>query len=157
MRINHRLPLTLAANSLLACAAAFANDPQSKAPAQQPTASGQHEAHTGHAATATSDQGSKSSEGSMAIHEAMMKGMKMNMPMSGDPDRDFATMMIQHHRQAIAMSEAQLKHGDDAEVRRTAQRIIDASRKDISELEKWRKQSVASAEGSKPQASGSRY
>jgi uncharacterized protein (DUF305 family) len=79
-----------------------------------------------------------SSAGSKAIHDAMMKGMSPmhSMQMSGDPDRDFAMMMIQHHQQAIDMSRAELKHGKNADVRKKAQEIIDASQKDIAELKK---------------------
>jgi len=80
----------------------------------------------------------KTSAGSKAIHDAMMKGMESShqMKMSGDPDRDFASMMIQHHQNAIEMSRAVLKHGKDPEIRKKAQEIIAMSEKDISELKK---------------------
>ena len=79
-----------------------------------------------------------SSAGSKAIHDAMMKGMAPmhNMQMSGDPDRDFATMMIHHHQQAIDMARAELKHGKNAELRKKAQEIVSTSEKDIAELKK---------------------
>jgi uncharacterized protein (DUF305 family) len=80
--------------------------------------------------------------GSKELHESMMSGMhKMHdMKMSGDTDHDFADMMIAHHEQAIAMSKAVLKHGDDAVVQKKAREIIAASEKDIAELNKWRDQ-----------------
>jgi uncharacterized protein (DUF305 family) len=86
------------------------------------------------------------SKGSQELHKAMMEGMKdmHGMKMSGDTDRDFATMMIEHHEQAIAMSKAQLSNGKDPDVRRKAQEIIDTSQKDISELNKWRSRNVTS-------------
>jgi uncharacterized protein (DUF305 family) len=86
------------------------------------------------------------SEGSSAIHEAMMKGMQsmQGMKMTGDTDTDFASMMIQHHQQAIAMAQAQLKHGKSNELRTQAQKIIEDSKKDIAEFEKWRDQSGVS-------------
>lgn len=156
MQFNSRLTFPFAAGLALMCSAAFAHEPQSKPPGQQSADPAQHEDHARRADMRTA-QGSKSSEGSMAIHDAMMKSMDMRkMPMTGNPDQDFATMMIHHHQQAIAMSQAQLKHGTDPQVRRTAQRIIDDSKKDIAELEKWRKQAVASADTSK-EPSSSRY
>jgi hypothetical protein len=43
---------------------------------------------------------------------------------SGDIDRDFALMMIPHHRGAIDMALLQLKYGHDEKLRRLAQSII---------------------------------
>jgi uncharacterized protein (DUF305 family) len=82
------------------------------------------------------------SKGSHDLHKAMMDGMQdmHSMKMSGDTDHDFASMMIEHHEQAIAMAEVQLANGKDDEVRHKAQEIIDASKKDIADLKKWRSQ-----------------
>jgi uncharacterized protein (DUF305 family) len=78
------------------------------------------------------------SQGSNELHKAMMQGMQdmQRMKMTGETDHDFASMMIKHHEQAIAMSKAQLKNGKDPEVRKKAQEIIAQSEKDISELRK---------------------
>ena len=51
-------------------------------------------------------------------------------------DKDFANMMIDHHRQAIEMARIQLEHGTDPELRRQAQKIIDDSQKDIEVLQR---------------------
>ncbi|WP_238280986.1 CopM family metallochaperone, partial [Methylobacterium goesingense] len=48
----------------------------------------------------------------------------MMVPPSGDPDRDFAAMMIPHHEGAIAMAQAELLYGKDPVLRRLAQGII---------------------------------
>lgn len=40
---------------------------------------------------------------------------------TGDPDRDFAAMMIPHHQGAIDMAEIQLRFGRDERLRRLAQ------------------------------------
>lgn len=48
----------------------------------------------------------------------------MAIPPSGNPDRDFAAMMIPHHQGAIEMAKAQLIHGRDPVLRRLAQGII---------------------------------
>lgn len=76
-------------------------------------------------------------EGSNALHKSMMTGMKgmQGMRMTGDVDRDFASMMAEHHRQAIAMARIELEHGKDAKLREQAQKIIDDSQKDLAVLE----------------------
>jgi uncharacterized protein (DUF305 family) len=57
--------------------------------------------------------------------EAMERMDKdMSITHSGDPDRDFATMMIPHHQGAIDMAKAELQFGHDPVLRRLAQGII---------------------------------
>jgi uncharacterized protein (DUF305 family) len=48
----------------------------------------------------------------------------MSIPATGDPDRDFAAMMIPHHQGAIDMAKAELAHGRDPVLRRLAQGIL---------------------------------
>lgn len=88
-----------------------------------------------------SKKAAQQSPGSKALHDAMMKGMdKMHaMKMTGKTDADFATMMIHHHEQAIAMSRAEIEHGSNPEVQKKAREIIATSEKDIAELKKWQK------------------
>lgn len=45
-------------------------------------------------------------------------------PMNGDPDHDFAAMMIPHHEGAVDMAKAELLHGRNPVLRRLAQEII---------------------------------
>ena len=45
----------------------------------------------------------------------------MMVPPSGDPDRDFAAMMIPHHQGAIDMATIELKYGRDPVLRRLAE------------------------------------
>ena len=54
---------------------------------------------------------------------SMDRGMD-NAPMTGDPDHDFAAMMIPHHQGAIDMAKAELLYGKDTVLRRLAQEII---------------------------------
>ena len=51
---------------------------------------------------------------------------------TGDPDRDFATMMIPHHQGAVEMAEAELRFGKDERLRRLAQGIIVEQRQEIA-------------------------
>ena len=52
----------------------------------------------------------------------MHKGMH-SAPYTGDPDRDFVTMMIPHHQGAIDMAKAILLYGKDEQLKRLAQRL----------------------------------
>jgi uncharacterized protein (DUF305 family) len=59
------------------------------------------------------------------------------MKMSGNIDRDFATIMIHHHQQALRTAQAQLQHGKDAQMRKRAQEIIATCEKEIAALQAW--------------------
>ncbi|MFL6674533.1 MAG: DUF305 domain-containing protein [Massilia sp.] len=62
-----------------------------------------------------------------ALMEQSMKSMETGMrraPMNGDPDHDFASMMIAHHQGAIDMARAELLYGKNPVLRRLAQEII---------------------------------
>ena len=105
-----RLPIAAAA--LLLAGAAFAQSP-----------------HAGHAPASEADQ---------ALMTAMDRmGEAMKAPMTGDPDRDFAAMMIPHHQGAIDMAEIQLRWGKDPELKAMARKIIDDQRAEIRTLEAW--------------------
>jgi len=67
------------------------------------------------------------------MNEAMTlmdQGMK-NAPMTGDPDHDFATMMIPHHQGAVDMAKVELIYGKDPVLRRLAQEIIVTQQQEI--------------------------
>lgn len=67
------------------------------------------------------------------LHEAMksMDREMENTPMTGDPDHDFAAMMIPHHKGAIDMAKAELLYGKDPVLRRLAQEIIVTQEQEI--------------------------
>ena len=77
-----------------------------------------------------------------AMAEAMDRMIKdMSIRHTGDPDRDFAAMMIPHHQGAIDMAKVQLQFGRDPILRRLAQAIIveqqqeiDVMRQELSRL-----------------------
>ena len=56
----------------------------------------------------------------------------MDVPFSGDADRDFARMMIPHHQGAIDMALAELRYGKDKRLRRLAQEIIVDQQQEIT-------------------------
>ncbi len=126
MHIRYRAPLC--ASLLFVAAAAF------PVAAQQT----QHEQAGEHQQGQTQQGG-----GMMGMHgpamQAAMERMQQGMgaPMSGDPDVDFARMMIPHHQSAIDMARSELEHGKDEELRRMAQKIIDDQEREIAELKDW--------------------
>jgi uncharacterized protein (DUF305 family) len=68
---------------------------------------------------------SESAQAYMDAMQTMMDGME-GMEMRGEPNADFALMMIPHHQSAIDMAEAYLEHGDDPELTNLANEIIAA-------------------------------
>ena len=72
----------------------------------------------------------------MQANERMMDAMQ-GMEPSGDTDKDFATMMIDHHKGAIDMAKVQLEHGDDPELRALAEKVIADQEKEISQMQEW--------------------
>jgi len=73
-----------------------------------------------------------------AADMAMMKDM--DVPYTGDPDVDFRTHMIPHHKSAVAMAKVALKHAKDPATKAMAQRIVEDQGKEISEMRTWLKQ-----------------
>ncbi len=69
-------------------------------------------------------------------HKKMMEDM-MAMKSTGDPDKDFVMMMIPHHQGAIDMAKVELKYGKDPELKKMAQKIIDAQQQEIDDFKKW--------------------
>lgn len=62
----------------------------------------------------------------------MMSGMSIKP--SGNVDRDFAEMMIAHHQGAIDMALAELRHGNNEQLRRIAQEIIVEQQQEIAAM-----------------------
>lgn len=72
--------------------------------------------------------------------KAMMKDMndKMSsMPMSGNQDVDFAMMMRIHHQGAIDMAQAELQAGKDPQMRKMANEIVAAQKKEIAQIDRF--------------------
>jgi len=66
------------------------------------------------------------------MHQSMMQ-----MSMDRDPTRSWAAGMIAHHQGAIDNSRTVLKHTQDAEARRLANKTIKDNQKGIAELQSW--------------------
>ena len=66
----------------------------------------------------------------------MMEDMQ-GMTMSGDTDRDFATLMRMHHQGALDMAQAELDSGTDPQLKSMAKKIIASQQKEIKEFDQW--------------------
>ncbi|MBE9605061.1 DUF305 domain-containing protein [Acetobacteraceae bacterium H6797] len=91
--------------------------------------------HAGHAMPSPppSAAASPSTQEFQAANQRMHQGM--NIPYTGDADRDFAAGMIPHHQGAIDMARIELKYGKDPAMRQLAEAIIAAQEKEIAELQ----------------------
>ena len=84
---------------------------------------------SGTALAQTSDFTTAMAGAMQRMHQAMA------VPSTGDPDRDFAAMMIPHHQGAIDMAQAELRFGKDERLRRLAQGIIVEQRQEIAVMQ----------------------
>jgi uncharacterized protein (DUF305 family) len=73
-----------------------------------------------------------------AYRDAMAKmDQAMNIPYTGNPDRDFVAGMIPHHQGAIDMAQVELQYGTDPRLKKLAQQIIAAQRREIAFMQQW--------------------
>ncbi len=77
----------------------------------------------------------------VALHQAMvsMQAAMERVQLTGNPDTDFALMMIPHHQGAIEMAKVELLFGTDPRLRRLAQEIIVTQQSEITVMQLARK------------------
>ena len=85
--------------------------------------------------------------------EAMERDMAVTP--SGDPDRDFAAMMIPHHQGAVDMARIQLQFGKDPVLRRLAQAIIVEQLQEIGVMKRQLMQLPSARDGAMPRPQSS--
>lgn len=72
--------------------------------------------------------------------EQMGMSMDMQALRDADPvDEVFVRDMIVHHEGAIAMSQAQISRGSDAELIKLAKEIVTAQRAEVAQMRSWQK------------------
>ena len=77
----------------------------------------------------------------MAMDKAMdsMQKNMAGMAKTGNPDIDFAMMMVAHHQGAIDMAQAEVDGGKEPAMIKAAKKIIVAQKKEIAQFEVWLK------------------
>jgi uncharacterized protein (DUF305 family) len=76
-----------------------------------------------------------SSDAFKAANDKMMKDM--DVPLTGDTDKDFVASMIPHHTGAVDMAKIELRDGKDPALKKLARDIIAAQNKEIAFLKQW--------------------
>jgi uncharacterized protein (DUF305 family) len=105
----------------------------------KPNNANEHAQHEGHSHMPAFSEGSKSqsTKDFETVNNKMHRDMSITF--SGNADKDFLAGMIPHHQGAIDMAEVVLKHGSDPKVRKLAQDIITAQKKEIADMQEWLK------------------
>ena len=84
------------------------------------------------------------SEVPVEMSEQEMKAMGKMDPdklATKDPfDKAFIDAMILHHRSAIEMASVALRESDNARIKEIAGAIVDAQKKEIAQIERWREE-----------------
>lgn len=91
------------------------------------------------AADATKQSAAKVPAAATAYAASMDRMMAdMDVKPTGDPDKDFVSMMIPHHQGAIDMARIELKYGRDPMLRAMAEDVVKAQEKEIADMKEWR-------------------
>lgn len=102
------------------------------------TQSGMATSHTHHDAShaLNHSMNMQSNDGDVLMQSmsSMMDEMH-NLEMSGDPDKDFAEMMVIHHQGAVDMAKAELAFGKDTVIRNMASSILSAQKSEIAKMQ----------------------
>ncbi|NVO31844.1 DUF305 domain-containing protein [Hymenobacter lapidiphilus] len=83
----------------------------------------------------TMDHSTMASDSPLKASMDEMMGKMDAMKMKGNTDHDFAHMMLEHHKGAVAMADIQLRDGKDATMRQMAEKIKADQQQEIGELE----------------------
>ena len=70
------------------------------------------------------------------VREVMASRAK-DTKLAGEPDHDFAAMLIAHHEDLIFLARTQLEYGADRQLRQTAQKILEETQKEIDGVKQW--------------------
>jgi uncharacterized protein (DUF305 family) len=57
--------------------------------------------------------------------------------LTGDVDRDYVTLMLAHHQNAVSLEEDEVTHGQHAQLKSMAKEMMADDKKEITKFEKW--------------------
>lgn len=60
-----------------------------------------------------------------------------DMKLTGDPDQDFAAVLLAHYESMVFLAKTQLDFGGDRELRQLAQKLLDDQEKQIDQVKQW--------------------
>lgn len=106
--------------------------------AQEKSSSRPGQSGPGHSSMNATGHGGAMGE-SQQMHQLMMRDMEQmrGMKMTGDIDRDYATMMKMHHQQAIEMAQQHLVNGKSDEMKALSKKIIEDQKKEIATFDRF--------------------
>ena len=81
--------------------------------------------------------GMKHGEGELQKSMSSAMDQMKSMQISGDVDKDFATMMMHHHEHGVAMAKMEVEHGMSSKLKQMAQKSITKQTQEIKELKNW--------------------
>jgi uncharacterized protein (DUF305 family) len=81
--------------------------------------------------------GMKHGEGELQKSMSSAMDQMKSMQMSGDTDKDFATMMMHHHEHGVAMAKMEVKNGMSSKLKAMAQKSITKQNQEIKEFKNW--------------------
>lgn len=90
-----------------------------------------------HTVTPTAEGAAYDEEMMMVMEK--MKNWKDTQVLTGNPDSDFAQLMIIHHQQSTDNASGILHHGSDEQIMEMAKMMIEDQNKEITELTAWLK------------------
>lgn len=73
----------------------------------------------------------------MKKHMEMAESDMNKMSMTGNIDKDFASMMAMHHQHGIMMGEAEVKYGKNQKLKGMAQKKMENQKKEIQQLQRF--------------------
>jgi uncharacterized protein (DUF305 family) len=87
--------------------------------------------------TSYKPSGMKHGEGTLMKTMSEMEGRMKTTQMTGDMDKDFATMMISHHETAVSMAKLERTNGMSDKLKQMAQHTITGQSKEIVDFKSW--------------------
>ena len=67
----------------------------------------------------------------------VMQNRFKDAKLAGDPDKDFAELLIGSYEELVFLAKTQLEYGGDRQLRQMAQKISDEQQKQIDEIKQW--------------------